>query len=263
MNSYNQNPDRQGGDKPLPSTKKPVSQSKLDANRANALKSTGPRTPEGKARSSRNALTHGLTSRDLTALGEDLQLLPSIIESFTASWNPQTPYEASLVRHLAELQLRRDRCARIETGLLDPNIGSITSEHTKPTINSAIARAFASSEDSFMNLSRYEAALSRDFDRTQKQLIAARKEKLSPTPAVDKTNPTVIENKEPEPAPSIRTGLHIPPPEPEPPQIGLIWLDDDGNELEFSRRDRERREARRRERSKFYDILDGEDKPQA
>ncbi|SYZ74483.1 hypothetical protein TRIP_C90111 [Candidatus Zixiibacteriota bacterium] len=41
----------------------PVSQKQLIANRLNALKSTGPRTPLGKLRSSRNALKHGLYSK--------------------------------------------------------------------------------------------------------------------------------------------------------------------------------------------------------
>ena len=39
-----------------------VSQKRLDANRRNAQKSTGPRTPEGKAKASANAATHGLSS---------------------------------------------------------------------------------------------------------------------------------------------------------------------------------------------------------
>ena len=38
------------------------SPARLAANRANALRSTGPRTAEGKARSSQNATTHGLTA---------------------------------------------------------------------------------------------------------------------------------------------------------------------------------------------------------
>ena len=39
-----------------------ISQKRLDANRRNAQKSTGPRTPEGKAKASANATTHGLSS---------------------------------------------------------------------------------------------------------------------------------------------------------------------------------------------------------
>ncbi|HZO56998.1 MAG TPA: hypothetical protein VFB63_30085 [Bryobacteraceae bacterium] len=253
--------------------KKPISEAKLLANRANARKSTGPRTPEGKARSARNALTHGLTSslnhgltaQDLTALGEDLDLLPSLIQHFTASWNPVTPYELILVKRLAEIQVRRDRCARIETGLLDPNIGLVTSDHSKPTINSAIADAFSAREASFVNLSRYEANLSREFDRTQKQLLAVRKEALPPVDILnlsrqgrvetaaggsrqdrvksggdgDKTDPISLGNKRKPPFETIRTGEHVPPPEPVKKHVELVWIGADGKELEIFRRDRE------------------------
>ena len=48
-----------------------VSQQKRDANRANAQKSTGPRTPEGKSASSQNPSSHGAFCRHLVLPGED------------------------------------------------------------------------------------------------------------------------------------------------------------------------------------------------
>lgn len=47
-----------------------VSLKRLAANRRNARKSTGPRTPEGKARSSQNAITHGMFCVDILVEGE-------------------------------------------------------------------------------------------------------------------------------------------------------------------------------------------------
>jgi hypothetical protein len=229
---------------------KKTSQARLNANRANATQSTGPRTPEGKSRSSRNALSHGLTAQtvtpqDLTALGEDASLLPSLIAAFTCSFQPTTEYELHLIHHLAELRLRLSRCTRMETGLLDPNIGPITGDHDKPTINTAHAEAFLARQSTFLNLCRYESSLSRAFDRTHKQLLSLRKEKLAPAPVPDKTNPIPLENKEPPAAPSIRTGEHIPPPEPAKEDVELIWIGPDGKELPFSIEDRERRQARK------------------
>ena len=48
-----------------------VSEKQKQANRRNALNSTGPRTPAGKARSSRNAVTHGLLSNQALILDGD------------------------------------------------------------------------------------------------------------------------------------------------------------------------------------------------
>jgi hypothetical protein len=49
-----------------------ASAKQIEANRSNALNGKGPRTPEGKARSSRNALTHGLTAKEIVIPGEDV-----------------------------------------------------------------------------------------------------------------------------------------------------------------------------------------------
>jgi hypothetical protein len=52
-----------------------TSEKKAEANRRNALKSTGPKTPEGKAAVSLNALKHGLLSQEILLPREDEEVL--------------------------------------------------------------------------------------------------------------------------------------------------------------------------------------------
>ncbi len=47
-----------------------ITAAKVGANRKNSLKSTGPKSPEGKATSGKNALRHGLLSREVVPPGE-------------------------------------------------------------------------------------------------------------------------------------------------------------------------------------------------
>ena len=58
---------------PSAPVRRPISERKLAANRANAQKSTGPRTPRGKTTSSWNALKHGLLSRRLVNFSDQSQ----------------------------------------------------------------------------------------------------------------------------------------------------------------------------------------------
>ncbi len=86
---------------------KPVSPARLAANRANARKSTGPRTPAGKARSASNALQHGLYSLDqFQGFIDDNNLALSIADNFLAEHQPVTPTEHALVNQLIHFQLR-------------------------------------------------------------------------------------------------------------------------------------------------------------
>jgi len=88
----------------------------LAANRANARKSTGPRTPEGKARSSQNALKTGLYAEGIVIGYELSSALEELIEQFTAEYCPTTPTERSLVDQLihCEWMLRRFRWLETE-----------------------------------------------------------------------------------------------------------------------------------------------------
>jgi hypothetical protein len=87
--------------------KKTMSEAALAANRANALKSTGPRTPAGKARSASNAFQHGLYSmRNFNHLQGHPDLVATTIHNLLEEYQPVTPTEHILVQQLIHLQLR-------------------------------------------------------------------------------------------------------------------------------------------------------------
>jgi hypothetical protein len=91
-----------------------ISRKKLDANRRNALKSTGPRTPEGKARSARNAVTHGLFCKHLLLPGEKKRVFRDMRNDFLASLNPQDIAELMLVERIVIASWKLCRLQRAE-----------------------------------------------------------------------------------------------------------------------------------------------------
>ena len=68
---------------------------KAAANRQNALKSTGPKTPDGKAAVRLNALRHGLLSEDILLPGEDEEALRELAEGLRAELQPVGDVQAS------------------------------------------------------------------------------------------------------------------------------------------------------------------------
>jgi hypothetical protein len=90
----------------------------INANRRNALNSTGPRTDEGKQRSRRNAVRHGLTAETVIAVLEDAEDYKGFELSVTSGFDAQTAVERELVLRLASLLWRLRRATAIETGLL-------------------------------------------------------------------------------------------------------------------------------------------------
>jgi hypothetical protein len=89
------------------------------ANRRNASKSTGPTTRQGKQRSRRNALRHGLTAETVIAALEDAQDYKAFEEAIAADFDAQSAVERELVLRLAGLLWRLRRATRIEAGLFD------------------------------------------------------------------------------------------------------------------------------------------------
>src|SRR6185369_4276520 len=89
----------------------------IDANRRNAQLSTGPVTEEGKKRSRRNAVRHGLTAETVIDALEDADDYSAFELSITADYDAQSATERELVLRLASLLWRIRRATAIESGL--------------------------------------------------------------------------------------------------------------------------------------------------
>ncbi len=90
----------------------------IEANRRNALKSTGPTSTDGKQASRRNALRHGFTAETVLEPLENAEEYRAFEAAIVAEYRPQTPVERELVHRLASLFWRLRRATSIETGLL-------------------------------------------------------------------------------------------------------------------------------------------------
>ena len=86
------------------------------ANRENAKKSTGPRTPEGKTRSSQNGLKHGLLARDAVMADEDPADYDRLFQEFEHYLFPKNVLEFVLVRQITAAEWRLRRLDRLQAG---------------------------------------------------------------------------------------------------------------------------------------------------
>jgi len=99
---------------------KTMSLKQIAANRANAQKSTGPRTPEGRATSKLNALKHGILSREVLVGGlhakEKRREFEKLQQQFHEDWQPVGVTEAMLVDQMVTAHWRRRRALLAEAG---------------------------------------------------------------------------------------------------------------------------------------------------
>src|SRR5579863_5807412 len=99
-------------------TKKPVSPKQLAANRANSAKSSGPKTPEGKARSAQNSVKHGFTASSFAVVRlEDLQEIARLKSDLVSVYQPVNSQELFALERMALSQQAILRAARLESGL--------------------------------------------------------------------------------------------------------------------------------------------------
>jgi hypothetical protein len=96
-----------------------ISLQRLEANRRNALRSTGPRTEDGKQRSRLNAVRHGLIAETVVGSLEDAEDYKAFEAAIVADYDAETAVARELVLRLASLLWRLRRANAIEADLFE------------------------------------------------------------------------------------------------------------------------------------------------
>jgi hypothetical protein len=109
-----------------------ASEKQVVANRANAKRSTGPRTEPGKALSRMNACKHGLTARDIVIRDEDPQEFESLRTALREEWQPRAGMESVLVDRLAGQIWRLRRAPVYEAALMKAHCAAVAASENFP-----------------------------------------------------------------------------------------------------------------------------------
>jgi len=153
----------------------PAAINRAAVNKANAQKSTGPRTEAGKQRSSLNALRHGLTGQTIVLPTEDHSAYERHSQSFLNQYHPKDATETQLVQSLIDTSWRMNRAATVETNLFSLGIiemeDRLHANHPEAEAALAMALAFREHMRAFANISINSQRLARQFERTLAQLL--------------------------------------------------------------------------------------------
>jgi hypothetical protein len=181
-----------------------ASQSQINANRRNAQKSTGPKTSEGKARSRRNGLRHGLTAKTCMLADEDPNTLLELLEELREKYHPQETDEDFLVERMAKARFRYGRIMPLEAAIFNLRLAvDKAPDFLIEAQGLAAQRAWAYMRDAnggnaLSKLSRYETSLLREYDRSREEL-----EKLQEARAAKPAPPAPAEELRTEPSPPV------------------------------------------------------------
>jgi hypothetical protein len=127
----------------------------IAANQANSKLSTGPKTPEGRARVSQNALRHGLTAKHLVIRPDEQEEFDSFQHELLAELNPQGPTEATVYQDLVHASWNLQRLRRLEAESSLGTIDDLTDAKTAAVLD---------------RLSRYQSRAQRAYYKALKEL---------------------------------------------------------------------------------------------
>ena len=158
-----------------------ASKKQIEANRLNATKSTGPRTPEGKARSSMNALKSGINAKAQIIRGEKAVDLESLKADYYDRFHPATPEQRMLVDTLIDCEWLLRRFRVCEAQLWEEG----ASVCMRPNPEVEVAQGFRNMVDYFAAIQRRIDTAHRNYRNALQELRRLKAEEdLEPAPVV-------------------------------------------------------------------------------
>ena len=167
-----------------------LSNKQLEANRRNALRSTGPKTPKGKRAVKRNALKHGLLSREVLIKGEDGRALEELGKNLRHELVPQDELENILVERIISSVWRLRRAVRVERDYLQEEYQDCKNydwngkeSGDSKAWNLVVARALGNST-TWLNLVRYETSIEKQMYKALHELMRLQSARRGEKPAL-------------------------------------------------------------------------------
>ncbi len=142
-------------------------EAQVNANRLNSQKSTGLRSPEGKAAASLNALKSGIDAHSQIIPGEDPAELEALTEAFLAHFHPADLNQLSLVDTLIAAEWTQRRLRRIEAQVWTCRVECL---HESDQHNSPLGQAYLNTVDPITRIQRRIDSTNRLYLRTLKAL---------------------------------------------------------------------------------------------
>jgi hypothetical protein len=136
----------------------------IQANRENSRKSTGPRTTDGKAKSSKNSLKHALLSKDVVVYGEQISEYQMFRESLIENLHPEGAMEILLVEKIVSYAWRQRRAIQAESSFFH---NGLSCDWNRQSLESLFQ---GSDGQCLQNLTRYETAMEKSFYKAIHQL---------------------------------------------------------------------------------------------
>ncbi len=161
----------------------PLTEKRLRANRANAAKSTGPVTPEGKAASAANSTRHGLLAKQILVGTESSAGFQQLCDILINRFAPVGPFEMNLIEELAASYWRLRRAWALETEMFESAMAKQSGRRQLARMDAAFAEL--SAQPKLPLLHRYESRLHLMYQRALKNLLLLRHldpAPVSPTP---------------------------------------------------------------------------------